>query len=240
LGAIDLLKSQLHIQIQGPKDAPIAQTLGQVDHAVHRLESLMTKFRIYLELEELVNRPGNLRSENLQAQSLQTTGQPPGQPAEQAMGQLEENLRFSYAIGIAKARAYHHKRVNDLILDMVEAPITLSAKYLSILLDELVDNALKFSNPGTTVTVTSQASGNRMDIWIRDSGRGMTAEQINQVGAFMQFERPTYEQQGMGMGLKIAAKIVELAGGIFAIRQNEPQGTTVQLSLPIPGLNKVG
>lgn len=49
----------------------------------------------------------------------------------------------------------------------------------------------------------------------------------------MQFERRTYEQQGVGMGLKIVKKIVELAGGEFWIHSVYRQETTVNLRLPL-------
>jgi two-component system, sensor histidine kinase and response regulator len=61
----------------------------------------------------------------------------------------------------------------------------------------------------------------------------MNEEQIAKIGAFMQFERKTYEQQGLGIGLKIVNKIVELAGGEIAINSVYHQETTVTVSLPI-------
>jgi signal transduction histidine kinase len=61
----------------------------------------------------------------------------------------------------------------------------------------------------------------------------MTEEQIAKIGAFMQFERKSYEQQGIGLGLKVVNKIVEIAGGEFSITSIYQQETTVHLTLPI-------
>ena len=61
----------------------------------------------------------------------------------------------------------------------------------------------------------------------------MTAEQIRQVGANVQFERRTYEQQGVGLGLAIANQIVEIYGGRLLLESAPGEGTTAHLELPL-------
>lgn len=63
----------------------------------------------------------------------------------------------------------------------------------------------------------------------------MTAEQISKIGAFMQFERKTYEQQGIGMGLKLAKQTVESYGDYsqFPVSINRKQRYTLPYPLPI-------
>jgi signal transduction histidine kinase len=109
----------------------------------------------------------------------------------------------------------------------------LSEQYLSTLLYELVDNALKFSSSGTPITVSSQIEGDMLKLSVLDLGRGMTEEQIAKIDAFIQFERETYEQQGTGLGLSISRKIAELTGGKFWITSVYQHETKVHLTLPI-------
>jgi signal transduction histidine kinase len=59
----------------------------------------------------------------------------------------------------------------------------------------------------------------------------MTPEQIASVGAYMQFDRRFYEQQGSGLGLVIAKRLVELYEGGVIIDSVVNQGTTVTMSL---------
>jgi signal transduction histidine kinase len=134
---------------------------------------------------------------------------------------------------LLQARARRFDRCDDLIVALEDAVVALPSRSLSMLLYELLDNALKFSPPGTVIKVTSQIAGETLLLSIHDSGQGMTAEQIDRIGALMQFERRKYEQQGLGMGLTIVKKIVELAGGAFSMTSVYQQETTVQLTLPL-------
>ena len=68
---------------------------------------------------------------------------------------------------------------------------------------------------------------------IVDHGRGMTPEQIDDVGAYMQFNRKFYEQQGSGLGLAIARRIAEIHNGSFVIQSVANQQTTVSIFLPL-------
>jgi two-component system, sensor histidine kinase and response regulator len=63
-------------------------------------------------------------------------------------------------------------------------------------------------------------------------GRGMRPEHIAEVGAYMQFERKFYEQQGSGLGLTLARRLAELQGGRLAITSKLGVGTVVEVTLP--------
>ena len=67
---------------------------------------------------------------------------------------------------------------------------------------------------------------------VSDQGRGMAEEQLRQVGAFVQFDRDQYEQQGLGLGLSIARRLVELHQGTLRLESTPGEGTTVWIWLP--------
>jgi two-component system, sensor histidine kinase and response regulator len=123
-------------------------------------------------------------------------------------------------------------RTDDLVLDLENVEIPMSDQYFQCIIDELLENAFKFSQPGTPVKVSGQLKNGIFHLSISDRGRGMTAEQITKIGAFAQFERKHYEQQGIGLGLKIVKKIVEIHQGEFSISSVYHQGTTVHIQLP--------
>jgi len=96
-----------------------------------------------------------------------------------------------------------------------------------------VDNALKFSKPGDAVDLTGTASGAMYRISVRDRGKGMSPADIERIGGFVQFKRKLHEQQGPGLGLTIAKRLVELHGGSVTIVSDPGVETTVTAMLPI-------
>jgi signal transduction histidine kinase len=137
---------------------------------------------------------------------------------------------------VARVRAERVGRVDDLILELCDASAAVTEDYFTKIVDELLENAFKFSSPGSPVQVQSVAGNGNFVLRITDRGRGMKVEHISEVGAYMQFERKIYEQQGSGLGLTIAKRLTELHGGELNIQSELGVGTTVEVSLPcLPG-----
>lgn len=134
--------------------------------------------------------------------------------------------------GLSYQHAERYRRAADLSVTLDTTPVGISDEYLQKILDEVLDNAFKFSKPGTPVLVSAVVDG-VYTICIHDHGRGMTADQIDQIGAYMQFERRQHEQQGIGMGLEIARGLAQLHGGHVTIRSAPGEGTEVVLALPL-------
>lgn len=204
VGIISLLMEDIH----GMDIAEILELLDLADQSARRLEKLTKQLLIYLEIELSTHQQQNIEP---------------------------ESTYFSMA-AIAAALQSHAQSVHrgsDLMFAIEEAKISISARYLAIILHELVDNALKFSQTRTAIRITSQVVAEILNVYVHDFGRGMTEEQISKIGAFMQFERKKYEQQGIGIGLKLVKKIVELCGGQFSISSIYQQETTVHIALPV-------
>jgi len=132
-------------------------------------------------------------------------------------------------VAIEQARLAH--READLQLDVEHAAVWLGTVYLGKLIKEIVNNAFKFSQPGGPVRVIGRQEAPRYHLTIEDHGRGMTAEQIGDIGAYLQFERRRHEQQGQGLGLIIARWIAELHGGKLDIESVYGEGCTAHVSL---------
>ncbi len=133
----------------------------------------------------------------------------------------------------AQKKAEEFNRTADLHLDMEDSSLPVAENWLSKIAKELIDNAFKFSQPGSTVAVKTRISPPEFILTVCDRGRGMTAEQIASVGAYVQFERKLYEQQGSGLGLVIAQKLTEFYGGRISIESSPEQGTTVTAIFPL-------
>jgi signal transduction histidine kinase len=134
--------------------------------------------------------------------------------------------------GARAAAARYKARQNDLSLELATTPLSAGAQEFSLLIEELTDNAFSFSKPGTPVRVTAQRVGANLQLTISDAGRGMTAQQLKDFSAFRQFERKTFEQQGLGLGLFIVRQILRRLGGELHLHSLHGSGTTCLVTLP--------
>jgi len=131
--------------------------------------------------------------------------------------------------------AQMHKRMSDLKLKL-DANCALAAgeEDLMTLVSELVDNAFKFSKEkGGEVLVKTHVEDDRFVLTVIDHGHGMKQEDIKNIGAYVQFERFFYEQPGVGLGLTICKRLVEIYNGTLEITSEYGVSTTVKIRLPI-------
>ena len=133
----------------------------------------------------------------------------------------------------ANTKASRCERINDLSIQAEDVVICISMESLWKIVDELVDNALKFSQSGTPIEITGLRDRGVYSLCISDQGRGMMSEQIKQVGLYMQFERQQYEQQGVGLGLILAKRLAQLYAGNLNIVSEIGHGTTVSVEIPL-------
>ncbi len=134
---------------------------------------------------------------------------------------------------IAQKKAQEFNRTEDLHLDLEDTPLPVAENWLSKIAKELIDNAFKFSQPGSIVAVKTRINAPEFILTVCDRGRGMTAQQIANVGAYVQFERQLYEQQGSGLGLVIAQELIKCYGGRISIESSPKKGTTVSAIFPL-------
>lgn len=115
-------------------------------------------------------------------------------------------------------------------LDVPPQPCCVPAQpeWLRLALRNLLGNALKFTPPGGQVQVTVSESAERVSVVVQDSGPGVPADLLPQLGR--RFARGDHTRSGSGLGLSIAARVAELHGG--ALRFESAQGLTVTLVLP--------
>lgn len=188
----------------------IAEMSREICQSGQRLERLIENFLIYAQLEIVGSDPNGtaaLRSAR----------------AEKAA----ELVRSAAATVADKARRSH-----NLIMEASELTLPMADDYLKKIVSELVENAFKFSEPGTPVMVTLRQNGEDIEFAVRDAGRGFSTEQIKRIGAYVQFERKMHDDQGFGLGLAISKKLVELHGGTLAVESGNAGGSTVTCKLP--------
>ena len=191
-----------------------AQEIAEMGQVIHdsgkRLERLIENFLIYAQIELL----------GADAQKINAL--------RQKQTQFPAKLIEEHALEQARAA----NRAEDLLLELEDQPLPISEDYLAKIVDELVQNAFKFSDSGKRVSVTLSGSPNGVLLSVTDQGRGFSTDHITKVGAYMQFDRKIQEQQGLGLGLVIARRLTELHGGTLSLQSERGAATTVAVRLP--------
>jgi signal transduction histidine kinase len=93
----------------------------------------------------------------------------------------------------------------------------------------LISNALKFTPPGGTVRIGASLDGERVAMWISDTGPGIAAEHLSHI--FDRFWQPQRRRDGVGLGLAIVKGIVDAHGGSIEVDSVPGQGTTFRILL---------
>ena len=187
------------------------ELLEEIYFSGQRLHRLTQNFLLYAKLVQIESNPKRFRM----------------------LKELKERAQTEEIItAVALQKAKELSRETDLRLNLCSASAPISLTKIKKIVEEIIDNAFKFSQPGTSVQVKSSHYDNAFHLFVIDRGRGMTIAQINQLGAYMQFERHMYEQQGSGLGLTIAKLMVELHGGNLSIESTPGKYTSLHVTFP--------
>lgn len=128
-----------------------------------------------------------------------------------------------------------HDRFTDLRVHADQNVVaTASAPFLGLLMDNLISNALKYSQPGTSVTIRLQKLGDRAVLQVSDQGIGIGAGDIAAV--FEPFFRSQNARQsgvaGTGLGLALASRIAKSLNGELQCSSVLNEGSQFTLLLP--------
>ncbi|ASZ12657.1 HAMP domain-containing histidine kinase [Chitinophaga pendula] len=120
--------------------------------------------------------------------------------------------------------------------ELVIAPdlaIYADVDQVSVIMRNLISNALKFSYPGGKITVKASASVQQVVIEVTDHGMGMSGEQL--ANLFVYTASPGYGtsgERGTGLGLMLCKEFVQQNEGSIRVRSNPNAGSTFTVSLP--------
>ncbi len=207
MGFSELILSEYSIL----KESEILEMIGYIQLSGHRLYRLIQNFLLYTDLEMAATNPELLKE--------------------------MQNSEFSCVESLlsekARQQAKQANRLDDLQLNLQNSSVAIDSIKLTKILEELLDNAFKFSSEGSPVFVSAFVENQTFILSVKDQGRGMTADQIAQLEAYMQFDRQLYQQAGLGLGLAIVKRITELHGGNLKIESSPDQPTIVSVCLPV-------
>ena len=112
--------------------------------------------------------------------------------------------------------------------------VTADDRYISMAIENLVSNAIKYSYPSSKVRVGLQSRGSMVSLYVKDSGVGIDKAHYERV--FEKFDRVdnplSHSEGGSGLGLFLARQLVMAHGGDIHIDSELEKGSTFTMTLP--------
>jgi PAS domain S-box-containing protein len=113
-------------------------------------------------------------------------------------------------------------------------PLFVDGREIEVVLINLIENAVKYSDPGTPITLSAERRGDQVVFSVADQGVGIPAEHLKHV--FERFYRVNgggRRVAGTGLGLAICKRIVEAHGGRIWVESTPGVGSRFSFSLPV-------
>lgn len=207
IGPVKLLKQEFeHLEQE-----EIFSYLDVIDNSANRLNELVSNFLNFSELNLISLMPDEIKK--LRNSITKNTS---------------DIIRQS-AITIAN----DYNRKEDVEFKLENEAINISKEHFIRLLSEVLKNAFKFSEEGNMVSVMTYKDDKFFKIRVIDKGIGFKENQIEDIDLYKQFDRNIKQQQGIGLGLNISKKILEIYGGRLEFGNAPKKGTLVTIFLPI-------
>lgn len=206
--SISLFLQNLENGVQGPKAEYVREHVRLMYDEAAYLERLVTDLLLFSQVM------GDGGSLNIQTCSLADL--------------LNEVLQ-------ASAEAQRKTSVETVFVRTVVPEMQFDRQKIAFALQQVVDNAYKFSPENGRVTVHCEQLDDSVHVVVNDTGGGIPAEHLARVtDKFYQIDPDnTGQVRGFGLGLFYAREFVKQHGGTLTIESELGQGTTVTIMLPL-------
>jgi two-component system sensor histidine kinase VicK len=139
---------------------------------------------------------------------------------------------------LAAWRARYPERANDLHRRVAAKlpAVEVDAGWLGKALDELADNAVKYTDPGTSITLAASRSRNgAVSIAVRDAGQGIDTDRLAELlGDFSQADSSdTRNVGGMGLGLGFVTRVADALGLTLEVSSEPGKGSEFAIEVPV-------
>ncbi|HEY3702712.1 MAG TPA: ATP-binding protein [Acidimicrobiales bacterium] len=144
------------------------------------------------------------------------------------------------AEAVERVRSAAEQQGVKLLVDEPEPPVTLMGdrRQLVAALNSLLENAVKYSDEGSSVEVFGLANGGWVELVVRDQGIGIPARDLERI--FERFYRVDHGRSrqtgGTGLGLSIVRHVANNHQGFVHVESREGEGSTFTLRLPVAGV----
>jgi Signal transduction histidine kinase len=151
------------------------------------------------------------------------------------LSEVDINNLLNNSISLLRFKAAEKSQALDLQLLPETLLLTIDKEKIWRVINNLVVNAIKFSNNGSTITIKAARQKHELIISIADEGIGIPQAYADKIfDMFTDAKRPgTLGEPSYGLGLSICRKIMEDHKGRIYFTSRENEGTTFYISLPV-------
>lgn len=126
------------------------------------------------------------------------------------------------------------KHTCEIVGDDEVSPFVADDDYLVTMLRQLLENAVKFSQPDQPITIRVESTPEEVRINVIDQGRGIKPEELEHIwDAFYQINRQEFEDQGSGSGLAIVKGLCALHNADIEVESTYGEGSCFRLIFPV-------
>jgi two-component system, OmpR family, phosphate regulon sensor histidine kinase PhoR len=213
---LSVIKGYIETLVDGHQDMPLADRerfMKTIQRHTERLNSLLEDLLMLSRLESV--NPG-LRRESTH------------------LAQLLNGILEDYRVRPGSAEHKLSTSIDPAIGALLIDPLKITQ-----VLENLIDNALKYTPKGSHIDVSAKLSENKTEICVRDNGPGIPEADLPHI--FERFYRVdkgrSRDKGGTGLGLSIVKHIVQLHGGQVRVESKLGQGTAFYFSLPLRAID---
>ena len=148
---------------------------------------------------------------------------------QQSLNDFIENTYYLHrakAMGLNIKQHYTSNISNSLM-------ISFDFKKLEQILNNLIDNAIKYSPCDSKIMLALEISKSELIIQITDEGIGMSKEEIDQIFSRYYSTKRVHNPQGIGIGLSLVQNLVNFLNGTIEVESQTGVGSTFKVTLPV-------
>jgi signal transduction histidine kinase len=104
---------------------------------------------------------------------------------------------------------------------------------LSIILRNIISNSVKFTGEEGFIRLSTKEENGLVSVTIRDSGTGMSTEQLKTLFVYPESQTGTLGEKGTGLGMTLTKELIEKMDGQISVKSKQGVGTSIELTLPV-------
>ena len=232
LKGVDNLRRELISNVSHDLRTPVASIQGYAETLMLKKDTVSKEEQEkYLDIiYKSCGRLKKLVEELFELSKLQTKQMKPNiEPF--SISELVHDIANKYRI-LSQKRGVSVNTVIDKNVPLVEADISM----INRVLQNLIDNAIKFCEEGDTVNIEIDLKKKEwVEVRVADSGQGIRQEDLHNV--FQRYYQGQSDKSSIGLGLAIVQKIIELHNSTIEVTSQYGKGTTFIFGLPVAQMN---